>query len=398
MTDVSALHCDNLLTAVRHLEPLIRAHADAAERNRRLSTVVVIALADANIFRMYTPKSLGGLEVDPLTFYQVVEAIARIDGSTGWCVFIAGGNPLLGAYLTDQAAEAVFGHDPQVVSAGVVFPYGTALISDGGYRVHGRWSYASGCQHSSWIFCCCHVLDGEHQRLTASGEPEVRLLFIPTAQVTIIDTWDVSGLAGTGSHDVAIEDVFVPEAYTCQFGPGMSLRCSHYQSPLYRYVLYASFALPIGAVALGIAQGTLDACLDLAQAKKPGAGTELLRDRPMFQVRLAEAVALVRSARAWLHATVQQTWESLLAGREVAFAERAELLLAAANATRSATAAVDLVYTAAGATANYRQSPFQRALRDIHATTQHMGTAPQQFESAGRMLVGLPPLQSLILL
>jgi alkylation response protein AidB-like acyl-CoA dehydrogenase len=118
----------------------------------------------------------------------------------------------------------------------------------------------------------------------------------------------------------------------------------------------------------------------------------------MFQVRLAEAVALVRSARAWLHATVQQTWESLLAGREVAFAERAELLLAAANATRSATAAVDLVYTAAGATANYRQSPFQRALRDIHATTQHMGTAPQQFESAGRMLVGLPPLQSLILL
>jgi indole-3-acetate monooxygenase len=398
MAEVSAQHRDNLLTVIRRLEPLIRTHADEAERKRRLSPTVVTALAEASIFRMYTPHTLGGLEVDPLTFYQMVEAIARIDGSTGWCVFIAAGNPLLGAYLIDHAAEAVFGHDPQVVTAGVVFPYGTALISDGGYRVRGRWSYASGCQHSSWIFCCCHVFDGERQRMTASGEPEVRLLFIPTAQVTIVDTWDVSGLGGTGSHDVVIEHVFVPEAYTCLFGPGMSIRCSHYQSPLYRYVLYASFALPIGAVALGIAQGSVDACLDLAQSKKPGAGTERLCDRPMFQVRLAEAVALVRSARAWLHATVQQTWESLLTSGEVSFAERAELLLAAANATRSATAAVDLVYTAAGATANYRHSPFQRALRDIHAATQHMGTAPQQFESAGRMLVGLPPLQSLILL
>jgi alkylation response protein AidB-like acyl-CoA dehydrogenase len=398
MADVVASHGDHLLTAVGHLEPLIRAHADEAERNRRLSAAVVTALADAGIFRMYTPQTLGGLEVDPLTFYRVVEAIARIDGSTGWCVFIAGGNPLLGAYLTDHAAEEVFGHDPQVITAGVVFPYGTALVRDGGYRVHGRWAYASGCQHSTWIFCCCYVFDGEHRRLTVGGEPEVRLLFLPTAQVTIVDTWDVSGLAGTGSHDVVIEQVFVPEAYTCLFGPGMTRQCGHYQSPLYRYVLYASFALPIGAVALGIAQGAVDACLELAQSKKSGAGADLLRDRPLFQVRLAEAVALVRSARAWLHATVQQTWEALLASGEVSFAERADLLLAAANATRSAAAAVDLVYTAAGATANYRNSPFQRALRDIHAATQHMGTAPQQFESAGRMLVGLLPLQPLILL
>ena len=398
MADVNAPHRDNLLAAVRQLEPLIRAHADEAERNRRLSPAVVTALADAGIFRMYTPRSLGGLEADPLTFYHVVEAIARVDGSTGWCVFIAGGNPLLGAYLTDHAAEEVFGHDPRVATAGVVFPYGEALVSDGGYQVRGRWSYASGCQHSAWLFCCCHVFDGGHRRLTASGEPEVRLLFVPTAQVTIVDTWDVSGLAGTGSHDVVIEQVFVPAEYTCLFGPGMTRQCTHYQSPLYRYVLYASFALPIGAVALGIAQGAVDACLELAQSKRPGAGTELLRDRPMFQVRLAEAVALVRSARAWLHAAVQQTWQSLLASGEVSFAGRADLLLAAANATRSATAAVDLVYTAAGASANYRHSPLQRALRDVHAATQHMGTAPQQFESAGRMLVGLPPLQPLILL
>jgi indole-3-acetate monooxygenase len=163
-------------------------------------------------------------------------------------------------------------------------------------------------------------------------------------------------------------------------------------------VLYASFALAIGAVALGIAQGALDACLELAQSKKSNVGTETLRDRSLFQVRVAEALALVRSARAWLHMTVEQTWQSHLAHGQVSFDERADLLLAAANATRSAAAAVDILYTAAGASANYRRSPLQRALRDLHATTQHVGTAAPQFESAGRMLLGLPPLHSLILI
>jgi alkylation response protein AidB-like acyl-CoA dehydrogenase len=221
---------------------------------------------------------------------------------------------------------------------------------------------------------------------------------VPTAQVTIVDTWDVSGLVGTGSHDVVIEDVFVPEAYTCAFGPGMTPCSTYYQGMLYRYPLYALFALPISAVALGMAQGAIDTCLDLARTQTPGGSSTPLRERPMFQFRLAEAVALVRSARAWLHASVQQLWEALHTREQVPFAARADVLLAAANATRSAAAAVDILYTVAGAAANYRRSPLQRALRDIHAATQHMGTAPQQFESAGRMLVGLPPLQPLILL
>jgi alkylation response protein AidB-like acyl-CoA dehydrogenase len=398
MPDVNVLYRDQLLSAVQALAPLIRAHADEAERNRRLSSVVVTALAEVGIFRMYTPRALGGLEVDPLTFYHVVEAIAHLDGSTGWCVFIAGGNPLLGAYLADKAAVEIFGRDPQAITAGVVRPYGTAVVSDGGYHVSGRWSYASGCQHSTWIFCCCNVFEGGQTRLAKNGDPEVRLFFLPIGQVSIVDTWDVSGLAGTGSHDVVIDQVFVPAPYTCYFGPGMERQCTHYQSPVYHYVLYASFALPIGAVALGIAQGAIDAGLELTQSKTSGGRTEPLREQPMFQIRLAEAVALVRSARAWLHAVVQHTWELLLTTGDVPFEARAELLLAAANATRSAALAVDILYTAAGASANYRRSPLQRALRDIHAATQHMGTAPQQFESAGRMLVGLPPLQPLILL
>lgn len=398
MPDLHSPSLETLLTAVHRLAPLIREHADAAERNRRLAQPVVTALAEAGLFRMITPQALGGFEVHPLTFYRVIEEIARLDGSTGWCTFIAGCNPLMGAFLPDSAAADVFGRDPQVAVAGVVLPYGKAIAQHGGYVVHGHWAYGSGAQHCAWIFCMCQVWDGEVVRVTAQGEPEVRALFVPTAQVHILDTWDVSGLAGTGSHDVVIENVFVPETYTCPFGPGMAPSSTYYQGPLYRYPLYAVFALPISAVSLGIAQGALAACLALAQTAQPGGHASPLRERPLFQVRLAEAVALVRSARAWLYTSVQRAWEELQEHGQVAHEARADLLLAAANATRNAAAAVDILYTAAGATANYRRSPLQRALRDIHAATQHMGTAPQQFESAGRMLLGLQPLQPLILL
>jgi alkylation response protein AidB-like acyl-CoA dehydrogenase len=381
-----------LLDAVRALEPLIREHADEAECHRKLSQPVVTALAEAGLFRLYTPRTLGGFEVDPLTLCRVVEDVARIDGSTAWCVWIASTNPYFVKNLASQAAEDIFGRDPHVITAAVLFPCGKAVVRDGGYVVSGRWPYASGCQHCSWVFCFCNVFEGDQRRLTEKGEPEVRVIVVPTAQVTIVDTWQVSGLAGTGSHDVVIERVFVPGEYTGPFSSGVTPPGKHFQGPLYRYPFYAAAALPIGAVALGIAQGAVDTCIELAHSKHPGGDTVLLRERPMFHVRLAEAVALVRSARAWLHASVQQTWEAMLAGGQISFAERADALLAAANATRSAAAAVDLVYTAAGAAANYRRSPLQRALRDIHAVTQHIATAPPQYESAGRMLLGLPPL------
>jgi indole-3-acetate monooxygenase len=392
MAEVAPQQLDMLLDTVRTLAPLIRAHADEAERNRRLSPPVVTALAAAGIFRLSTPRTLGGLEVDPLTFCRILEEIARVDGSTGWCVWINGGNPLLVTPLADQVVEEIFGHDPHVITGGTFFPYGKAVVQDGGYVVSGRWPYASGCQHCTWLFVLCNVVDADQLRLTEGGDPEVRAVFVPIDQLTIVDTWEVSGLAGTGSHDVVLEQVFVRGEYTWPFGPGMTPQGKHFQGLLYRYPLYAAGVIGISAVALGIAQGAVDTCMELAQSKRPAGTTDLLRDRPLFQLRLAEAVALVRAARAWLHATVQQVGEAVQAQRPVSFAERADVLLAAANATRSAAAAVDIVYTVAGGTANYRRSTLQRALRDIHAVTQHMVTAPQQYESAGRMLLGLPPL------
>jgi alkylation response protein AidB-like acyl-CoA dehydrogenase len=388
---------ETLLNAIGTLDPLIRHHADAAERHRRLALPVVQALTDAGIFRMCVPRALGGLEVPPLTFYRVVEAVARLDGSAGWCTFIGGSDGLVGACLASQTAEDIFGRDPRVILAGSVVPAGSATVVAGGYRVSGRWPYASGSQHGTWLFGGCHVLDGGQLRLTAPGAPEVRMVLLPAAQATILeDTWEVSGLVGTGSHDFTVEQVFVPDAYTWRFGPGMP-RGPHYQGPLYRFPLVGLFRLPVSAVALGIAQGAIEACIALAPVKRTLIGTGVLRDQPFFQARIAEAVAMVRAARAWLYTAVQQAWASTLTSETASVAERADLLLAAVNATRSAAEAVQMVYTVAGGTANYRHSVLQRSLRDVHAVTQHIGTTPHQYEEAGRMLLGLEPLQPMLL-
>jgi indole-3-acetate monooxygenase len=383
---------DRLLAAVRTLAPLIRASAEEAEQQRRLPPPVVTALADAGLFRLYTPHTLGGWEVEPLTFYRVVEALARLDASTAWCVWIASGNPVyVGRCLPDEGAEAVFGRDPQGATAGIVAPYGRAVAQDRGYVVNGRWPYASGCQHSTWLFCCCTVYDGDQMRRTVDGDPEVRVLFVPISQVTILDTWEMSGLAGTGSHDVVLDQVFVPEAYTGIFGAGPLPHSTHFQGLLYRYPFILASALPLGALALGIAQGAVETVLALAQTKQPAGATTLLREHALFHSRLAEAVALVRAAWAWLYAAVQQTWEAMGTRGEVTVAERADVLLASAHATRSAAAAVDLVYTTAGATANSRRSPLQRALRDIHAVTQHIAMAPSQYDPLGACWWGCHP-------
>jgi indole-3-acetate monooxygenase len=387
---------ENLVNVVRMLEPTIRRYADEAEIHRRLSQPVVQALAEAGLFRMWVPQTLGGLEVAPLTAYRVIEEVARLDGSTGWCLMIGVASAITGAYVGDQAAEEMFSRDPLTVIGGSIAGVGKAVVQKDGYLVSGRWPYASGCQHCGWVLALCHVIESDRPRVTNAGVPEVRIVHVPADKITILDdTWNVSGLIGTGSHDFVVEQVFVREAYTWQFASGIP-RGKHYTGPLYQFPLAALFRLPVSAVALGIAQGALEACMTLVPSKRAIVGPGVLRDNPLFQARIAEAVALVSSSRVWLHSVIAQAWDATVTGGSVAPAGRAELLLAALNATSRAAEAVQLVYRLAGGTANYRYSLLQRCLRDIHAVTQHVGMAPQQYEEAGRMLLDLEPLQPLL--
>src|SRR5499426_1760124 len=202
------------LAAVRDLLPLIAQHADAAERERQRARPVVDALVNAGVFRLLVPSALGGAGASPLEFCKVVEAVATVDGSTGWCVMISGGYGQFAGLLPPPAATDIFS-DPAAVLSGTFRPNGVARAVEGGYQVSGQWPLASGSSHATWLLGGCRIVDGDQPRLTPAGRPELRLMFLPVNDATILDTWYTAGLRGTASHDFVLRDCFIPTHRTC---------------------------------------------------------------------------------------------------------------------------------------------------------------------------------------
>ena len=367
------------------LAPRIRAAAADTERQRRLSPELVRALAAGGVFQMCVPRTLGGGEVDPATMIRTIEIIAAADGAAGWSAMIGATSGVASAYLAEDAAREIYGSDPEVVSGGAFAPLGRATVVDGGYRVTGRWPFASGCEHCAWLMGGSVVLDGGQPRLLPSGMPDNRLMLFPAAAVRIIDTWDVAGLRGTGSHDIAVDDCFVPAARSLSLisDPPRA------RGPLYAFPVFGLLALGIAAVALGIARRALDELVALAGAKTPTGSRRLLAERPVIQAEVARAEATLGAARAFLAETVGGAWERAQAAGAIETRERARLRLAATHATLASACAVDLAYGAGGGTAVYAASPLQRCFRDIHVATQHVMVAPATLELAGRILLGL---------
>lgn len=388
-------HAPWVRATVERLKPLIQEHADEGERARRLPMPVVEAMREAGLFRVLSPKSLGGMELAPSVQFDLVEEVSRIDGSTGWCLFIGGGGVTLGRFLADEAAEEVFGN-PETIVAGSVFPPGKAAAADGGYRVSGRWSYASGCQHATWIVGISIAFEGDKPRVGPGGAPEMRGALVPAGEARIIDTWDVSGLCSTGSHDFALNDHLVQDKYTFALRPGAN--GSHYQGPLYRMPFLTTFGFTMGSVASGIALGAIDCCREMAVSKVRRGSELTLQQRPLFQYQLADALATVWSGRAWLREELESAWQLALAAQPIPIEQRARLWLSMCHSVRSAAQAVDIAYSAGGGAANYRSSPLQRALRDVRAVTQHVAASSQSIEDNGRILAGLEPANPLIFL
>jgi alkylation response protein AidB-like acyl-CoA dehydrogenase len=344
----------------------------------------VSAFARADLFRLLTPRALGGLEVDLRTVIQVVEELARVDGSAGWAVMI-GNSGLFTAWLDAEAGQEIVGLDPGLPTGGALAPAGQAVAVPGGYRVTGRWSFASGCEYATWLLGGC-VVTGGNRRSGADAEPELRVLYFPSSDCEILDTWSVGGLRGTGSHDFQVRDVFVPRRLS--FAPADS---PVQTGPLYRLPLFALLASILPAVPLGIARGAIDALVELASTKTPAASRCLLRDRAMVQTQVAQAEAVLRAGRALLFDTVSDAWSSVVAGRTVSLQQRALLRLAATHATIGAAQAVDLMYQAAGGSSVYTNSRLERAFRDVHVATQHLGVSPTMYEPVGRVLLGMDP-------
>jgi len=373
-----------LLGAASGLRPRIIAERDRIEASRRLPEEFARELAQAGFFRIFLPAAYGGLDLTPTDGIAVFEELARADASVAWCVW-NGNTHWVAAQLPPQTMRAIHG-EPEIITANSTRASGQAHLVPGGYRVSGRWSLVSGCELASWMVLWCVVNEEGKPRLTPSGSPENRFMLLPAAECEIVDTWTVGGLRGTGSHDVVVRDAFVPTGYDANFFDPYVLPELRYRIPAFSRVIPG-----LGAMALGIARSAIETLSEIAGVKMPQRTTHMLRDTPDAQVRVSQAESLVRSARLFLFDSVDRLWQVLLATGEVTMEARAHARLAASHAVSSAVQAIDLMYVAGGASSMYTGCQLERAFRDVHAMTLHIGVHPRVMQSTGRVLFGLEP-------
>jgi indole-3-acetate monooxygenase len=383
---------DALVAAARVQGPLIEAAAEGIERERRLPSQVVDALLDAGLFTMLLPASLGGAELDIPTFARAVEELARADASVAWCVGQANGLAAYMAYLDPAVAREVFAPERRTILAngpGEGNQPGRAVKTDGGYRVSGRWMFASGIGHATWLLAVCHIYatDGDTPTLDAHGKPAQWLMLIPKQSATLHDIWHVSGLRGTGSQSFSVSDAFVPSAYALHFSPDARQE----RGPLYLFSNNGIFGPAFGSVALGLAHTSLGALIDFASGKIPRGMERAIHENASVQAAVAIAHARLGAARAYLHQTLCEVWDTVARERRLSVEQQVAVRLASTHATHEAAAVVDTAYGLAGSNAIFEDRPFERRFRDVHAVTQQLQGRKAHYEGVGRFLLGLPP-------
>jgi alkylation response protein AidB-like acyl-CoA dehydrogenase len=378
----------------RQLRPLIEAASPAIERERVLTREVLEALYDARLFKMLLPKSCGGDETDPLSFIAAIEELAKADGSTAWCVAQASGCTLAAAYLEPAVAQEVFGARDAVLAWGPVGPTVRTTAVEGGFRVNGTWSYASGSRHAQWLGGHSPLVDADGKPcIGADGRPAERTTLFPKDKATIRDVWQVMGLKGTGSDSYTVTNLFVPARYSFTREFPSERRES---GSLYRFTTYQIYGSAFAAVALGLARATLDALMQMASTKVPMLGSKPLRDNPVIQSKVAVAEAQWQSSRAYLVDALGAMWDAACRGEPASMQQRAQLRLAAVHASHQSKEVVETAYHFAGGTAIFENQAFERRLRDIHAVTQQVQSQFVNFEVAGQVLLGLPVTSKLI--
>src|SRR5258705_9339845 len=352
----------------RGLAQSIRKRAPEIEAARQLPPDLVMDIANARLFRVALPEAEGGLGADIMTTLEVVEEIARADGSTGWCLAMGINTLRQSAQFGPEVRRQIFFSDPIGISAGSANPRGRAVAVPGGYRVTGHWFFASGCMHSSALHGACKVFDGDKPRVRPNGDQEVRMAYFhPKSDARIIDTWDVSGLRGTGSHDIEVNDLFVPDERTFS---ALDLR-ARVTGPMNRMHGFDLAGCGFCCVGLGVARAAIDTFVELATVKTPRSSGELLRERVMVQALTGEAEALLRSGRALLFEVVEEMWQAALAKEPITERQRSDLRMAMTHAAQNAARATHMVCSAAGTTSIFAKSPLERYARDAEVVTRH---------------------------
>ncbi|HXA93958.1 MAG TPA: acyl-CoA dehydrogenase family protein [Candidatus Dormibacteraeota bacterium] len=377
---------EDLLDSVRSLAPLVAAERAALNRRRELSPRLAAALIDAGLFRLWAPRQLGGAELEPVAGLEVLAALSALDGSVGWNAMIASAYTFFAGRLPERAAKRIFGSRGAVV-AGQLEPGGKAEPIRGGYRVSGRWPFGSGSKQATWFLAHCVVRDPSRGRGAVAGRPEIRLVFVPAAQCRIHDTWRVSGLRGTGSHDYSMKNVDVPAEYCVDVLADQPTR----PEPLYAFPVITFVTAAVAAVPIGIARAALQAFIELARTKRSFGSAQPLSEHPTAQRELGRAALHLRSAEALLFRVVEDMWATVKRGKPPTLEQRAEVRTGCVNAGVSAAQAVDVVYGLAGSSSIFERSPLERCFRDVHTATQHVALAPRTLEVVGRVLFGMEP-------
>lgn len=379
---------DALLESAAKLGPLLEAGAAESESLRRLPDATVRALDGSGFFQMLLPREMGGLEADPVTQSEVVERIAWADGSAAWCAFIgASSSGFVAAQLPDSGIRDVLGRSGGAwpVFAGSPATGGTATRVPGGYRVAGRWAWASGIGHATWLQAGFLVVEGGEPVRDENGAPMMRAAILPVSEVTVEDSWHTMGLRGTGSAHFNSPGLFVPEERTYRFLDPTARR----GGVLFQQPVLGFFGPAFSGFFQGLGRRALDEIARLAQKKTRVMAGSRLAERAVFQRDLALADGRLRAARLLLHHELDALWQRLHEERRPTDLESNRLLFAFTHNAQTAVDAADMAFRYGGGEAIFLSGTLQRIKRDVEAGAQHILVGEQNLELLGKAMLGV---------
>jgi alkylation response protein AidB-like acyl-CoA dehydrogenase len=369
---------------VKRIEPVLKAYRDQSETDRKLAPPLAAAMVDTNVFQSLVPAAYGGLELSPIDAFQLYEEIARIYGSAGWLAANQSGIATLVSLLPAEAADEIFA-DGRVLFAGALFPPGAAIPVEGGYRVSGRWPFASGSNYANWMVASAFIIEDGQPRMGPHGEPMLMAVVFRQAEATVIENWDTLGMRGTGSNDFAVSDVFVPAHRTWIAAPG-AMPTGAFSAPIYRLGFWP-VSVVNATVAIGVARAALDDLLALA-SKTPAYVMTSVGDKQVVQDRVARARATLDAARSYIYVATQDAVDSVSGGGLLDPTVGISLALSGTFAMEAAREVVDAVHSMAGSSAIRNGMRFEAYFRDVHTLTQHAYSSASRYESIGKLLLG----------
>jgi 3-hydroxy-9,10-secoandrosta-1,3,5(10)-triene-9,17-dione monooxygenase len=370
------LTADGLLARAAALRPTLAGRASQADELRRVPDETIADFKEAGFFRMLQPSRWGGLEVDPSTFFDVQMTVASACPSSAWVLGVVAVHAWQLALFPQEAQEEVWGTDRGTLISSSYAPTGKIVRADGGYRVSGRWSFSSGCDHCQWVF-----LGGFAPPEAEGKPPEMRTFLLPRSDYRIDDNWHVAGLKGTGSKDIVVENAFVPEHRTHKLidgfkrqSPGNAINTS----PLYKLPFGQIFVRSVSTSAIGAAMGAYAAFLENAAKRVAASDGAKVAEDPSTQTVCARAATLIDETRLVLERNFAEMMAAVRAGQDIPIDRRVRFRHDSSMAVVKSVEAVDLLFTASGGRAIFLGSPLLRYFLDVHAARAHYANNPEK--------------------